>query len=101
MGYRIKGKHRHRMAQSRVLASTLTLNIKQREMIMAQEKTVNVGDFRGADKQVTREDFVNQWMYHGRQISNLNLDFWLKIKEEFEGTAGAEWDRLYEVQNKS
>jgi len=68
---------------------------------MAQEEpTVSVNSQGFGDKEVTREDFVGQWMYHGRQISNLNLDFWLKIKEEYESTAGAEWDRLYETQNK-
>lgn len=66
---------------------------------MTQEQTVTVGSHFG-DKQVTREDFVSQWMDHGRQISNLNLDFWLSIKEEYESTAGAEWDRLLEAQGK-
>lgn len=64
------------------------------------EKTVTVNSHFG-DKQVTREDFVEQWMSHGRQISNLNFDFWMKIRKEYEEVAGQEWDELLVREGKT
>ena len=57
--------------------------------------TITVDGFFG-EKQVTREDFINQWVDHAAQLSSLDFEFWLELKPQVTELAGQKFDLCLE-----
>lgn len=62
--------------------------------IQVSEYTITVSDWRGEDKQITRDEFVKQWVDHGLQFNRLDWDFYQSIKDSIKEAAEKEFDRL-------
>lgn len=59
------------------------------------ERTITVEGYFGKPKQMTRNAFVAVWGNQAYELTKIGLNVYDEAKEK----AGAEWDRLYAVQN--
>jgi len=52
------------------------------------------------DVVLDKKEFIQQWLDHGRQLSYLDLDYWVAaLKPQIEKLAANKFEKLYALQN--